>query len=201
MLRTFSPLSETPARPLFSHGESRGRNICAMRYGTGAERRYALYWSMEKFFMAPSSATPASCISYLGRTASLKVNFRRCKLFYPPLVSTLTSQRWRWCSRQAAGWRWRHSWTPPDRMSPCWRRGASLPREALGEGSAPPPGPAGPVTGPTDCWDTQLQRHTVHAAERNDKEILFRKKTLKMCVGLKPYPNNRKSLIPMRLSR
>lgn len=76
--------------------------------------------------------------------------------------STLTSQRWRQCSRLTAG----RSWTPPGRTLPCWRREASLPRWARAAGSAPPRGLAGPAMGPTGCWDTLLHQHTAHAVER-----------------------------------
>lgn len=45
-----------------------------MQYGTGAEGCYALYWTMEKFFMALSRATPASCISYLWIPQSVRIS-------------------------------------------------------------------------------------------------------------------------------
>lgn len=78
-----------------------------------------------------------------------------------PTCSILTSQRWRQCSRQAAG----RSWSHPGHTLPCWRREASLPRWALAAGSAPPHGPAGPVMDPTDCWDTLPPQHRAHAWE------------------------------------
>lgn len=38
--------------------------LCNMKWDRGKEGSYTLYWTMEKFFMALSSATPASCIPY-----------------------------------------------------------------------------------------------------------------------------------------
>lgn len=78
--------------------------------------------------------------------------------------STLTSQTWRQCSRQAAG----RSWCHPGHTLPCWRREASLPHSALAAGSAPPHGPTGPVMDPTDCWDTLPLQHRAHAGEEKN---------------------------------
>lgn len=82
--------------------------------------------------------------------------------------SMLTNQRRRLCSTLAVGRSWIGRWSHPGNMLPCWRTEASLPHWAQATGSVQLPGPAGPVMGPTGCWDTLPHQHTAYAGRRKE---------------------------------